>query len=106
MSIEVEPYLNAGRKISIVFRAGWNIPFGTCNNVCLSTHLTNVVLAALDCRRLEEWVQYQTNPNVDHPDSEGLTRQHIPSHPPSTSSLLKQSAAVVAHSSPRLPLVF
>jgi hypothetical protein len=79
MSIEVEPYLNAGRKISIVFRAGWNIPFGTCNNVCLSTHLTNVVLAALDCRRLEEWVQYQTDPYVDHPDAEALTRQHIPS---------------------------
>jgi hypothetical protein len=47
MSIEVEPYLNAGRNMSKVFRAGWNIPFGTCNNVCLSTYLANVALAVL-----------------------------------------------------------
>jgi hypothetical protein len=53
--------------------------FGACNVVYLSTHLVNVVLSALDCHCLEEWVQYQTNPNVDHPDTEGLTRQHISS---------------------------
>jgi hypothetical protein len=70
MSIKVEPYLNAGMNITMVFRAGWNILFGTCNNVCLSTHLANLALAALDCRRLEEWIQYRTNPNVDQPGSE------------------------------------